>query len=52
MRYTEPKIIRTENAVSLIQHVGDVNDSTKPLEDILDNNQTKQTSPSAYEADE
>jgi len=52
MLYTEPKIIRTDDAVLAIQSVSGVPDSQKPSGQNLDNARTILTTPNAYEADE
>jgi hypothetical protein len=53
MRYSQPKILRTDDAVLAIQHVG-VADNDKPIGDYLDTavSPARNTDISAYEADE
>jgi len=52
MHYTEPKIIRTGDAILAIQSVNQTDDSLKPPSTILDSNHTVKTTVGAYEADE
>ncbi len=53
MRYTEPKIIRTDETICAIQHVGS-SDINKPVEFQEDTgvSPTQYTDAAAYEADE
>ena len=51
MHYSQPQILRADNAVRTIQHV-DVPDTQKPIGPILDECRHKLTDPPAYDADE
>jgi hypothetical protein len=52
MRYIQPKIVRTDEAVSSIQHFSGYPDDQKPIVNELDAAGTVFTDAAAYEADE